>query len=104
MSSCKRNYLYRSNGNSNAWITVKLVGTLSNHAGIGAKVRVKATIDGASRWQMRQITGGSGFAGHNELQANFGLGGATNVELIRIEWPSGVVQDLPNVFPRQHLT
>jgi hypothetical protein len=27
--------------NSNAWIKVKLVGTLSNRSGIGAKVRVK---------------------------------------------------------------
>jgi hypothetical protein len=98
------NYLYHNNGNSNNWITIKLIGTLSNRAAIGAKVRVKSFYRGASRWQLRQITGGSGFDGHNELQANFGLGDATNVDLVRIEWPSGVVQELTNVAPHQLLT
>ena len=85
-------------------ITVKLIGTVSNRSAIGAKVHAKATIGGVSRWQLRQITGGSGFAGHNELQANFGLGDSTNVELVRIEWPSGIAQTLTNVAPKQFLT
>jgi hypothetical protein len=97
------NYLYRNNGNSNNWLTVKLIGTVSNRSAIGAKVRAKATIGGVSRWQLRQITGGSDFSGHNELQANFGLEDATNVELLRIEWPSGIVQTLTNVAPKQIL-
>jgi hypothetical protein len=50
---------------------------------------------------LRQITGGSG---HNELWANFGLGDATNVDTLRIEWPSGAVQESQNVAPRQILT
>jgi enediyne biosynthesis protein E4 len=98
------NYLYHNNGNSNNWLTVKLVGTVSNRSAIGAKVRVRATIARVSRWQLRQITGGSGFAGHNELRANFGLGDATNVETLSIEWPSGVVQTLTNVPAKQILT
>ena len=67
-------------------------------------MHAKATIGGVSRWQLRQITGGSGFAGHYELQANFGLGDSTNVELVRIEWPSGIAQTLTNVAPKQFLT
>jgi len=98
------NYLYRNNGNSNSWLTVKLIGTVSNRSAIGAKVHAKATIGGVSRWQLRQITGGGGFAGHNELQANFGLGDATNIDLVRIEWPSGIAQTLTNVAPKQFLT
>jgi hypothetical protein len=39
-------YLYRNNGNSNGWLTVKLIGTVSNRSAIGAKVRVRATIGG----------------------------------------------------------
>jgi enediyne biosynthesis protein E4 len=97
------NYLYRNNGNSNSWLTVKLIGTVSNRSAIGAKVRAKAIIGGVSRWQLRQITGGGGGDGHNELRANFGLGDATNVELVRIEWPSGIVQTLTNVAPKQIL-
>ncbi len=98
------NFLYRNNGNSNTWLMVKLVGTLSNRSAIGAKVRVKATIGGTSRWQLRQITGGGGFACQNQPWANFGLGDATNIDLVRIEWPSGIVQTLTNVAPKQLVT
>ena len=34
----------------------------------------------------------------------FGLGDATNVQVLRIEWPSGIVQTRTNVVPRQFLT
>src|SRR5262249_49936688 len=34
--------LYHNNGNNNAWLNVKLVGTVSNRSAIGAKVRVNA--------------------------------------------------------------
>jgi hypothetical protein len=97
-------YLYHNNGNTNNWLTIKLVGTVSNRAAIGAKVRVKAFYRGASRWQLRQITGGTGWTGHNELQAHFGLGDATNADVVRIEWPSGTVQELQNVSAKQFLT
>ena len=102
------NYLYHNNwrnkGSINGWLTVKLVGTVSNRSAIGAKVRLKATIGGKTFWQLRQITGGPGFSGGNELQANFGLGDATNVDTIHIEWPSGAVQEFRNVTPRQIVT
>jgi hypothetical protein len=102
------NALYHNNlpntGNTNAWLTVKLVGTVSNRSAIGAKVRVKAFYRGQSRWQLRQITGGSGYSGHDELWPHFGLGDATNADTVRIEWPSGTVQEFQNVAPRQILT
>jgi hypothetical protein len=98
------NFLYRNNGNSNSWLTVKLAGTVSNRSAIGAKVRVKAFFAGAVRWQLRQISGGDGYGGQNGLRANFGLGDATNTDLVRIEWPSGTVQELTNVAVKQFLT
>jgi hypothetical protein len=97
------NFLYRNNGNSNAWIRIKCVGTASNRAGFGAKVRVRATIAGQSRWQMRQIDGGDGTSG-GSLEAHFGLGDATVIDTVRIEWPSGIVQELHDVAPKQFLT
>src|SRR5262249_38271361 len=36
------NLLYHNDGNTNAWLNVKLVGTVSNRSAIGAKVRVRA--------------------------------------------------------------
>jgi enediyne biosynthesis protein E4 len=101
-SAAQKNFLYRNDGNTNAWLKVKLVGTQSNRSGIGAKVRVTANIRGSSIRQLRQISGGA--AGQSTLLAHFGLGDATNVDIVRVEWPSGIVQELQNVAPKQFLT
>ena len=98
------NLLYRNNGNSNHWLKFRLIGTRSNRAAIGAKVRVRATINGQAFWQMREVPGGEGTMGQNSLHVHFGLGNATNADLVRIEWPSGTVQELTNVPAQQFLT
>ena len=97
------NFLLHNNGNSNRWLLVKLVGGVSNRSAIGAKVRLKATIGGKTFWQLREISGG-GTRGQNDLRAHFGLGNATNAEVLRIEWPSGVVQEFQNLAVKQILT
>jgi hypothetical protein len=97
-------FLYRNDGGTNNWIHVRLVGTVSNRSAIGAKVRVKATIQGKTFWQLREISGGSGYCSQNDLRAHFGLGNATNVEVMRIEWPSGIVQELRDLPAKQILT
>jgi hypothetical protein len=97
------NLLYHNNGNPNAWIRIKLIGVLSNRSAIGAKVRVHGKIGGRTFWQVREINTGSG-AGGGSLEAHFGLGDATNIDLVRIEWPSGIVQELTNVAPRRFLS
>jgi hypothetical protein len=99
-----KNALYINGGNSNNWLCVSCAGRLSNRAAIGAKVRVKATIRNQPMWQMREISGGGGLASQNDLRAQFGLGDATNADIIQIEWPSGIVQQLTNVASKQFLT
>jgi hypothetical protein len=98
------NVLYRNNGNSNSWLNLRLIGTVSNRSAIGAKVRVLATIRGKTFWQLREISGGSSFGSQNDMRANFGLGDATNTDIVRIEWPSGLVQTMTNVPAKQFLT
>jgi len=101
-----QNALYHNvgsaNGNSNQWLKFNLVGTASNRSAIGAKVRVKATICGKTFWQLREISGGQWC--QNDLRPNFGLGDATKADAVRIEWPSGIVQELGNVTANQILT
>jgi len=99
-----RNSLFHSNGNTNHWISLKLVGTASNRSAIGAKVRIKATIGGKTFWQRRDIAGGGSFVVQSSLRAGFGLGDATNIDTVRIEWPSGTVQELHNIGTKQFLT
>ncbi len=103
-SSSLTNFLYLNNGNGNAWLTVKLVGTQSNRSAIGAKVRVRAAYRGEARWQLRELSGGSGQATFNDLRASFGLGDATSVDLVRVEWPSGMVTELRDLATKQFLT
>ena len=67
------NVLYHNNGNSNAWLEVRLVGTVANRSAIGAKVRVRATIGGKTFWQLREINNGGG-SNTQPLVAHFGLG------------------------------
>jgi hypothetical protein len=98
----QNNLLYRNDGNSNHWLTVRCVGRLSNRSGLGTKVRIKTAEQ--SRWQMREISGGSGYGSQNAPYAYFGLGAATNIETVRIEWSSGTVQELHSVTPEQLLT
>jgi len=98
------NFLYHNNTNDNHWLKFRLTGTRSNRAAIGAKVRVQATINGQSFWQMREVPGGDGLRGQNSLHVHIGLGNATSADLVRIEWPSGTVQELSNVAAQQFLT
>ncbi|MFB0515579.1 MAG: LamG-like jellyroll fold domain-containing protein, partial [Candidatus Neomarinimicrobiota bacterium] len=103
-SEGENNFLYANNGSANHWINLQLVGTRSNISAIGAKVHLKAIIGGVPIWQLNEISGQSGFCGQNSLNAEFGLGDATVIDSIRIEWPSGIVWDTTNVGVDQFLT
>ena len=102
------NLLCRNNlpatGNTNHWLKVKLGGKASNALGIGAKIRARALIRRQGTSQVRQITSNGAWASGPAVIARFGLGDATNVDEVRIEWPSGIVQILTNVAANQMLT
>jgi hypothetical protein len=83
--------LYLNNGNSNNWINIMLFGTQSNTSAIGTKVRVKSIINGNPTWQMREVFGQTSWGGQNSLNAEFGLGDATVIDSVIIEWPSDTV-------------
>ena len=75
------------------WLQVKLFGTTSNRDAIGAKVR--ATAGGMT--QMRRVSGGDSAHSQQELLLHFGLGDSSVVDLLEVEWPSGVVQQFTGV-------
>ena len=96
-------YLYHNNGNSNHWLMVSLEGNVSNKSAIGAKVRVKAIVNGTAVWQMREISAQSAYCSQNDMRAHFGLADATLVDSMVIEWPSGIRQYRTGVLPNQIL-
>jgi hypothetical protein len=67
------------------WLKVALVGTASNRDGLGAIVRVSA----GGRVQTRSHDGKSGYLSQSALPEYFGLGEATAVERVEVQWPSG---------------
>ena len=73
------------------WLGVRLEGTVSNRAAIGAVVRL--TVAGAT--QARRLRASYSFASHGELLARFGLGASTTVERLEVEWPTGKVEVYP---------
>jgi hypothetical protein len=75
--------------NSNHWITLKLVGgPRSPRDAIGAKVFVTA---GGVRQRVDVFSGGS-YSSSSDPRAHFGLGPATQIDKIEIQWPSGLKQ------------
>jgi len=85
--------------NGNKWVIYSLTGSISNKSAIGAKVKLKAIINGNPVWQFREVSAQNNFNGHNSLRVHFGLGDATIIDSVIIEWTSGESVVLTNVSP-----
>lgn len=99
----RNDLLYHNDGNSNNWITIRLSGTSSNRSAIGAKVRVKAMINGNAVWQLREISAQSSYCGQNDMRAHFGLSNATQADSVVVSWPSGLTEYFKNLSPKQFI-
>lgn len=91
--------LYRNDGgNANHYLRVQPQGTLSNRDGIGAWITVTPDLTDPDRQLVWEVDGGSSFGSQNERTAHFGFGASfDSVDLVTIEWPSGLVQRLYDV-------
>ena len=77
--------LLQNRRGSGHWIGFELEGTRSNRDAVGARIRVRS----GDRWQTRVVTAGSGYLSGSSLRQHFGLGNATRVDEVVIDWPSG---------------
>ncbi|WP_299886315.1 FG-GAP-like repeat-containing protein [uncultured Lacinutrix sp.] len=91
------NALFRNTGTGNNWVKINCSGTNSNNSAIGAKVRIKSTINGNEVWQTRKIVSSSGYCSQNSYTQHFGLGNATIIEALEITWPIGTVETYNNL-------
>jgi hypothetical protein len=94
--SLLRNEAARANG----WIQLKLEGTRSNRAGIGATVVLSA----GGRRQARAALSQSSYYSHDDLRLHFGLGAARKADRIEVRWPSGAVDVVEDVEGRRVVT
>jgi tetratricopeptide (TPR) repeat protein len=81
--------LRNEGGNKNHWLRFALKGLNDNKSAIGTKVEVFA---GGNR-QKFEIAGSSGYLGQNSPYLTVGLGQATQADIVRMLWPTGVLQD-----------
>jgi hypothetical protein len=81
------NVLFQNPGHRRHWLALKLVGTKTNRAAIGAKLRVDIKgRDGATRSIFREVSAGSSFGGNSFVQ-HIGLGTAEKAEAVEVYWP-----------------
>ncbi len=91
--------LYMNDTNTNNWFKIALVGVESNLNGIGARI----TIEGDWGSQMREVRSGQGFRHMNSLVTHFGLGTATTINTVTVEWPNGEVDVYEDVQGNQQI-
>ena len=81
--------LRNEGGNQNHWLRLALKGLNDNKSAIGTKVEV---FSGGNR-QKFEIYGSNGYLGQNSPYLTVGLGDAKEADIVRMLWPSGVLQD-----------
>ena len=79
-------------GQEKAWLGLRLVGGKTGRDMLGARVEVKRAGNPAL-WR-RVRTDGS-YCSANDPRVVFGLGGGAKVEVVRVHWPDGTVENWP---------
>ncbi len=75
--------------NRNHFVRLDLTGFADNKTALGVKVEVFAN----GMWQKWELAGASGFQTQSAPQILVGLGQAQGIDLLRMLWPTGVLQD-----------
>lgn len=81
--------LHNQGANKNHFVRLDLGGYADNKTALGSKVEIFA--DG--QWQKWELAGASGLATQAPPQLLVGLGQADHIDLLRILWPTGILQD-----------
>lgn len=91
--------LWRNDTSGSNYLAVRLKGAAPNTEAAGARVR--ATI--GDQAQLREIIIGSNYTSQNPRTQLFGLGSATEVDRLEVEWPDGEITTRTNVAQGQTL-
>jgi enediyne biosynthesis protein E4 len=74
------------------WLSLRLVGRISNRDAIGAEVTVRTAVGS----QLATVTTAGSYLSSSDRRVHFGLGAAETVD-VEIRWPSGIRQRLEGV-------
>ena len=81
------NSLYVNPGSDNRWTSIRLFGTQSNRAAIGARIKVNVATSDGTRAIHAVVSSGGSF-GASSLEQEIGLGRAESIESIEVWWPA----------------
>jgi enediyne biosynthesis protein E4 len=79
--------------NANHRVLTRLIGTKSNRAAIGARVRVSTS----KMTQIDEVHGGGSYNSSSDTRLHFGLGTEVMINKIEVFWPSGLRQEFNGV-------
>ena len=82
-------WLRNDGGNRNHSLRIALAGLADNASALGTKVEVFA----GGVWQKWEIAGSSGYLSQGANEVLAGMGSAERADVIRMLWPTGVLQD-----------
>jgi FG-GAP-like repeat/ASPIC and UnbV len=82
------NALFQNPGHNRHWLKVKLVGTVTNRSALGAKIVIEFKGPQGRPRAIHRVVGNNGSFGGNSLVESIGLGDATVVDTLTINWPA----------------
>ncbi|MDB4539230.1 FG-GAP-like repeat-containing protein [Saprospiraceae bacterium] len=80
--------VWLNDGNSNNHLSVQLQGVISNRNAVGARIEVY----GPWGVQVRDVRSGESYGIMNSMIQYFGLGTASEIDSVVVNWPSGIKQ------------
>jgi enediyne biosynthesis protein E4 len=92
--------LRNDGGNRGHAVLIELRSAPPNSRAIGARARVTV----GSRTQLRDVRAGSSYMSQSDLRLHFGLGTATTIDRLDLQWPSGKTETLRNIAADQSVT
>jgi peptidoglycan hydrolase-like protein with peptidoglycan-binding domain len=91
--------LFRSDLESqHHWVMFRTRGVKTNRDGIGARITV-VTGETKQIWEIKRAVS---IYSASDPRAHFGLAAARNIDLVKVEWPSGTVQEFTDVRADRH--
>lgn len=82
---------------NHSWIQLRLVATKSERNAIGARIKVVTDQGMFAQW----VTAGDGYLCSDESIIDLGLGVATQIKRLEVNWPSGERQIFENIDVNQ---
>lgn len=80
--------------NTNHRVLFRLIGTKSNRAAVGARIRVTTS----KMTQIDEVHAGGSYNSTSDTRLHFGLGSESTMNKIEVFWPSGLRQEFHDVL------